>query len=148
MFIAMNANLRSRWLRRKLWPEPTEIFVKLTNGNTIAIKMFVRTFAGETFNLEIEPTATIVDVKDQIEDLNGMQIFVKTFDGKVLSLDLEPTATIEGLKAKLEAKYGVRADSQNIVYAGKVLENHKTLAENNIKNDSALYLVIRLSGGF
>ena len=77
-----------------------------------------------------------------------MQIFVKTFDGKVLSLDLEPTATIEGLKAKLEAKYGVRADSQNIVYAGKVLENHKTLAENNIKNDSALYLVIRLSGGF
>uniref|UniRef100_A0A0A0L550 Ubiquitin-like domain-containing protein n=1 Tax=Cucumis sativus TaxID=3659 RepID=A0A0A0L550_CUCSA len=34
--------------------------------------MFVRTFAGETFNLEIEPTATIVDVKDQIEDLNGV----------------------------------------------------------------------------
>ncbi|KAL0550019.1 hypothetical protein IC582_014515 [Cucumis melo] len=78
-----------------------------------------------------------------------MQIFVKALnDGKVMSLDVEPTASIGSLKAKLEAKYGIPAESQKIIYAGKIVEDHQTLAYNNIKNDSVLHLVIRVHGGF
>jgi ubiquitin C len=77
-----------------------------------------------------------------------MQIFVKTLTGKSIALDVEPTDTIESLKVKIDAREGMEPESQRLLYAGKPLEDDKTLAFYNLQRGSTIFLVLRLKGGF
>jgi len=80
--------------------------------------------------------------------MTSMQIFCKTITGKTFAIDCEPTQSVADFKEMIHSKEGIPADQLRLVFAGKELDNTKTLSEYNIQRASTVMMLLRLRGGF
>ena len=73
-----------------------------------------------------------------------ISINVKTLTGKTINLKVAPKSSILQVKAAIQDEEGIPPEQQRLIFAGKQLENTKTLENYNIQDDSTLHQILRL----
>ena len=71
------------------------------------------------------------------------QIYVKQLTGEKITLDVNQSNTIYQVKVMIQNRTGFSPARQRLIFAGKVLEDGRTLGDYNIKKETMLHLVYR-----
>ena len=75
-----------------------------------------------------------------------VKIFVETLTEKTITLDVDPSDTIAIMKQKIADRIAIPVDLQRLIFAGKRLEDHRTLSVYKIQQDSTIHLCLNLRG--
>eukprot|EP01083_Nonionella_stella_P089657 250236_1 len=121
-------------------PEDQTIFVKI--GWKMGSGNIFKRLSGRLVDQEITEDS-ILELRTPPENV----VFVKTLEGATVEVkDIFPNGTVLGVKVKIQELEGFPVCEQRLIFAGKQIEDGRTLAEYNIQRGTTLHLVLRLRG--
>ena len=97
-------------------------------------------------NYKLLPSSKLMFLKKrkQTAQVQGVLVFIKTLSGKTVSVRVPSlSSTVLDLKKLIEQSEGAAVEEQRLVFAGKGLEDDRTLNDYNISKESTLHLVLR-----
>ena len=132
-------------------PEDTiENIKKMCEEKGIAVECTHIVYAGKTlqdkhtlghYNIERESILRLISTRRD----SVMPIRLQTLTGKTITLEVAPQDTIDAVKKEVFWKEGMTVEHQSLFYAGKKLNDRKTLKDYNITRSSVLNLILNKS---
>eukprot|EP00668_Euglena_longa_P010962 GGOE01013304.1.p1 GENE.GGOE01013304.1~~GGOE01013304.1.p1 ORF type:complete len:390 (-),score=75.78 GGOE01013304.1:273-1442(-) len=87
------------------------------------------------------------EICDQWDGPSWINVKCFNWTKKVIVIEATHDSTVGGVKCSIQDKEGIPADQQRLIFAGRQLEDHVTLAEYNVPPNAMLLLVLKLRGG-
>jgi len=115
--------------------------------------VYVKTLFGKTITLEVQSTDTIHQVKQKIQDKEGSRVWRPSRHrhgapnhGTACAPLHSCVCAADPLLMLVSGSPGIPPDQQRLIFAGKQLEDERTLVGYNIQKGSTLHLVSRFAG--
>ena len=74
---------------------------------------------------------------------DAMRVYVKNLHGVTVTLEVEPKTTIAEVKKQIQDKQGWLPENMRLLYAGKQLDDGRTLADYNIQQECTIHICMQ-----
>lgn len=97
-------------------------------------KMFADHHSGQKIKVELY----------DVEKDGNMELYIKTLTGNTITLNVDQYEHVGYLKTRIFEKEQIPVGQQKLVFAGKLLEDNKTLENYNIEKECTIQLFLKL----
>jgi len=115
-------------------------------GVPVASQTMIEDFGGTIGTSALANGQTIQMYSTAATGVGAITLKVGTLTGKIIAVQVETHIPVVYLKTLIQNKEGIPPDQQRLIYAGKQLEDERTLIDYNIDGTENLTLVLRLRG--